>query len=132
MGRMASFLDSARRSRMTAPAPTVADDAAQELPALPLGAARQQAVQRLQIGVTGVMLMVLLVGLASVIQGRADQTDATIVPDAAPTTEPTAAKPKNDPLVEAGVVPDMPAQQPTAAQPVPPPVIVTDATPVPQ
>ena len=103
--------------------------------AVPLGGTRQQAVQRLQIGVTGVMLMVLLVGLASVIQGRADQTDATAVPDAAPTTEPTEEKPKNDPLAEAGVVPDMPAQQSAAAQPVvidaaPPPAVVTDTAPV--
>lgn len=136
MVRMASFLDSARRSRVTASVPAAADDAAGEMPvAVPLGGTRQQAMQRLQIGVTGVMLMVLLVGLASVIQGRADQTDATTVPDAAPTTEPTEEKPKNDPLAEAGVVPDMPTQQPATAQPVvidtaPPPVIVTDATPV--
>lgn len=68
MVRMASFLDSARRSRVTASVPAAADDAAGEMPvAVPLGGTRQQAMQRLQIGVTGVMLMVLLVGLASVI-----------------------------------------------------------------
>ena len=61
----------------------------------------------------GIVMMILLVGLASIIQDRAAETDATTVPAAAPTTEPTQAPPQNDPLVEAGVVPDLPAQ-PTA------------------
>lgn len=71
-------------------------------------ARRERTVQRLQIGVTGVALMILLVGLASVIQNRAAQTDATAVPEAAATTEPQQSATQSDPLVEAGVVPDMP------------------------
>ena len=63
----------------------------------------------LQIGATGVILMILLVALASVVSNRAARTDATAVPEAAPTTEPSAMAPQNDPLVEAGVVPDLPA-----------------------
>lgn len=77
------------------------------------GARRERTIQRLQIGITGIVMMILLVGLASIIQNRAAETDATTVPAAAPTTEPTQAAPQNDPLVEAGVVPDLPVQ-PTA------------------
>ncbi len=80
-------------------------------------ARRERTMQRLQIGITGVVLMILLVGLASVIRDRADQSDATAVPEAAPTTEPTQAPPQNDPLAEAGVVPDMPAEPVASAIP---------------
>lgn len=76
---------------------------------VPLGGTRQQAMQRLQIGLTGVTLMILLVGLASIVQNRAKETDATAVPEAAPTTEPTESANQSDPLVEAGVVPEMPS-----------------------
>jgi hypothetical protein len=92
-------------------------------------ARRTRTIQRLQIGVTGVALMILLVGLASIVQNRAAQTDATAVPEAAPTTEPTAAAPQNDPLVEAGVVPDMPAQP--AATPTAPSVPPATQAPAP-
>ena len=87
-----------------------------ELPEIgvPAGGRRARNVQRLQVGVAGVVLMIMLVGLASVIQNRAAETDATAVPEAAPTTEPSALPQRNDPLVEAGVVPDLPTQ-PTAA-----------------
>ncbi|MEX0342472.1 MAG: hypothetical protein AB3N06_07790 [Erythrobacter sp.] len=82
-----------------------------ELPDVPgADARRERTMQRLQIGITGIVLMILLVGLASIIQDRAAESDATTVPAAAPTTEPTQAAPRNDPLVEAGVVPDLPAQ----------------------
>ena len=74
------------------------------------GARRERTIQRLQIGITGIILMILLVGLASVVRNRAAETDATTVPAAAPTTEPTVQPTQADPLVEAGVVPDLPAQ----------------------
>ena len=82
---------------------------------VPLGGTRSQSVQRLQIGIGGVVAMVLLVGLASLIQDRTREVDAEAVPAAAPTTEPSAAPVQNDPLVEAGVVPDLP-KTPTASQ----------------
>ena len=42
---------------------------------------------------------------------RADQTDAEAVPEAAATVEPEAAEaPQSDPLAEAGVVPELPAE----------------------
>ena len=75
---------------------------------VPLAGTRAQSIQRLQIGMGGVILMVLLVGLASLIQDRTREVDAASVPGAAPTTEPSTAPTQQDPLVEAGVVPDLP------------------------
>ncbi|XUU59382.1 hypothetical protein ACRAQ6_07240 [Erythrobacter sp. HA6-11] len=85
--------------------------------AAPLGGTRAEAVQRLQVGLSGIAAMILLVGLANVIQNRARETEQLSVPEAAPTTEPTAAPQQRDPLADAGVVPDLP---------------VDDASPVPQ
>lgn len=99
-----------------------------ELPEVqPGGAQRMRNLQRLQIGITGVVLMVLLVGLASLVENSAAEIDATSVPEAAPTTEPTEAQQQNDPLVQAGVVPDLPAPQ-TAQSSAPQPI----QTPAPQ
>ena len=79
-------------------------------PAAPLGGTHAQAMQRLQIGLAGLGAMVLMIGLANVIMDRAQQTEADAVPQAAATVaaEPVAP-PQNDPLAEAGVVPDLPA-----------------------
>ena len=82
----------------------------------PLGGTRAEAVQRLQVGLSGIAAMILLVGLANVIQNRARETEQLAVPEAAPTTEPTAAPQQRDPLADAGVVPDLPADD---ASPVP-------------
>ena len=90
-------------------------------------ARRERTVQRLQIGATGIVMMILLVGLASIIQDRAAETDATTVPEA----EPTQTAPRNDPLVEAGVVPDL-AVEPTAVPDTvltPPPRVESNASP---
>lgn len=83
--------------------------------ATPPAIARQEAIQRLQIGVTGIAAMVLLVGLASIIGSQADVTEEAAVPEAAPTTEPAPAPSQANPLADAGVVPDI------AAEPAPPP-----------
>lgn len=77
-----------------------------ELPLVPDGR-RARTVQRLQIGLTGITLMVMLVGLASIVQDKARAIDAVSVPGAAATTEPSDAASGADPLVEAGVVPDL-------------------------
>ncbi len=82
--------------------------------AVPLGGTREEAMQRLQVGLFGIFAMVLLVGLAGAIGSQAELTEAASVPDAAPTTEPTEAPPQRDPLVDAGVVPDIPVE-PTPA-----------------
>ena len=84
---------------------------------VPLGGTREEAMQRLQIGVFGICSMVLLVGLASIIGTQAELTEQAAVPEAAPTTEPTEAPPQRDPLVDAGVVPDIPVEPSPSATP---------------
>ena len=88
-----------------------------QLPPAPLGGTRSQAVQRLQVGLGGVFGIVLLVGLAGLIQDRADQTERDSVPEAAPTNAPDPQPTGADPLVEAGVVPDLPATPTPEPQP---------------
>jgi hypothetical protein len=81
-----------------------ADEPAGILP----GAARSESLQRLQIGIFGLAMMILLVGLASIIGSQANLAEAAAVPDASPTTEPvTADSPQPNPLEDAGVVPDI-------------------------
>jgi hypothetical protein len=76
----------------------------------PLGGTRAQAVHRLQIGLSGIAGMVLMIALADTILSRADEAEASSVPEAAATVEAVETDaPKNDPLAEAGVVPDLPA-----------------------
>jgi hypothetical protein len=87
---------------------------------LPLSEARHEAIQRLQIGVFGIAAMVLLVGLASIIGSQAEIIEDAAVPDAAPTTEPSATPSQANPLADAGVVPDI------AAEPSPSPAIPLD------
>lgn len=74
----------------------------------PVGGTRAEAVQRLQIGLSGLAAMLLLVGLANIIQDRARISEASAVPEAAPTVAPSAPPALTDPLADAGVVPDMP------------------------
>jgi len=92
--------------------------------AAPLGGTRAEATQRLQIGLFGLGSMVLLVGLASIIGNQANLTRENAVPQAAPTTEPTAPPPQRDPLADAGIVPDI-AVEPEPA-PIEEPVILPD------
>ncbi len=75
--------------------------------------ARAESVHRLQIGLSGIAAMILLVGLANIIQDRARESEERSVPEAAPTTEPSAQPSQTDPLADAGLVPDLPAE-PTA------------------
>lgn len=103
--------------------PDLAVGAEEELASPPLGGTRAEALQRLQIGLSGLAAMLLLVGLANIIQDRARVSEASAVPEAAPTVAPSAPPPLTDPLADAGVVPDMPADgtaepgQPTAIVP---------------
>lgn len=101
--------------RLRGDQPDTADDGSAP-PAAPLGGTHAQAVQRLQIGLAGLGAMVLMIGLANVIMDRAQQTEADSVPQAAATVSPEPiAPPQNDPLAEAGVVPDLPADPNPAA-----------------
>lgn len=93
--------------------------------AAPLGGTRAQALHRLQIGVSGIVVMIMLVALADVVRDRADQAEAESVPDAAATTAPeTVDTPQSDPLADAGVVPDLPAEP--AATPTQEPAILPE------
>lgn len=76
----------------------------------PLGGSKAEATQRMQVGFFGLGSMILLVGLASIIGTQADRSEERSVPDAAPTTEPTEAPPQRDPLADAGIVPEIPAE----------------------
>lgn len=97
-----------------------ADDAAGALQTIsPAASERAEAMQRLQVGIFGIGAMVLLVGLASIIGGQADRNDQLAVPEAAPTTEPSAAPAQANPLADAGVVPDIGAEPSPSPSPKP-------------
>jgi hypothetical protein len=88
-------------------------------PALLLGGTRAQAMQRLQIGVFGLATMILLIGLAQIIMNQAREAEAGVVPEAAPTvarSETPAAE--SDPLADAGVAPEVPAEPEAEAPPI--------------
>jgi hypothetical protein len=98
--------------------------------AAPLGGTRGEAVQRLQVGVSLLVGVLLLVGIANVIENRAKEVEATTVPEAAATVPATPSTPQNDPLADAGVVPDIPADGGTGAtaSPTPSPTMDTPVT----
>lgn len=81
-----------------------------EQPDAPADQRRAEAVHRLQIGLSGLAAMILLVGLANIIQDRARLEDAKTVPEAAVAADIGLTAPKPDPLADAGIVPDMPAE----------------------
>lgn len=87
---------------------------------VPLAGTRSQTIQRLQVGLAGLSGMVLLVALASIIMERAQEADASAVPEAAATMTAQDSPKARDPLADAGVVPDLPANPspaPTANAP---------------
>lgn len=72
---------------------------------------RSESIQRLQIGLAGLGMMILLIGLAQVVYDRAQLSEAESVPAASSTVAPKEPAPvRNDPLAEAGVVPDLPSE----------------------
>ena len=95
----------------------------QELPRAPLAGTNSQSIQRLQVGLFGLAAMVMLVTLANIIRTNADQNEATVVPEAAPTvTADQNTEAASDPLADAGVVPETqaePAGESNAAAPRP-------------
>lgn len=67
---------------------------------------RQEGLQRVQIGLTGLAGVVLLVGLANIVIEKARLDDATLPPTAVPTlTTTTNATAPKEPLAELGVQP---------------------------
>lgn len=89
---------------------TVPDDVLE--PQFPTArSARSQALQRIQVGASLLIGIVLIVGLANVIEERAKQSDQAVVPEAAATVAPAPVQPAaKDPLADAGVVPDLPTE----------------------
>ncbi len=77
-----------------------------EAPSVSLSRSRAEAVHRLQMGLLGLGAIVLMVGLAQVVMERAMEAEAHTVPEAAATVAPTRTASPNDPLADAGVVPD--------------------------
>lgn len=84
-----------------------------EQPDASVDRSRAEVVHRLQIGLSGLAAMILLVGLANIIQDRARIEDAKTVPEAAVTGNQSLTPSQPDPLADAGIVPDLPAE-PTA------------------
>ena len=79
---------------------------------------RAQAVQRLQAGLFGIAAIVLIVGLANIINDRAREVDAVTKPVA--TASPSAvASPGSDPLADVGVVPSSAPDASPMAKPAP-------------
>lgn len=76
----------------------------------PAPATRAEGIQRLQVGLFGIAVTVLLVGLASIIGSQADRAEEAAVPDAAPTTEPSPAEAGGGSATNGAVVPDIPAE----------------------
>ena len=92
------------------------DDAVQS----PLAGERRMTAKRLQVGLLGIGAMILLVGLANIIMNGVKETQATVVPEAAPPVVVTEAEPPpRDPLADAGVVPDLPADPDAPTEQVP-------------
>lgn len=81
-----------------------------EAASVPLGGTRAERVQRVQVGLFGLGAMILLVALADVVIQRAAQTEANAVPEAAPTVTASESAAPRDPLADAGVVPELPAE----------------------
>ncbi|MFA9201345.1 MAG: hypothetical protein ACEQR8_09215 [Cypionkella sp.] len=94
-----------------------ADATADETLLPPLAGTRAQALHRLQVGLSLLLGIVLIVGLANVIEERATQSEAAAVAPVAATTAPVAPAPANDPLADAGVLPAEAVPQ----KPAPPP-----------
>jgi hypothetical protein len=82
-----------------------------DAPLVTQGKMRAEAIKRLQIGLTGLAVMLLLVGLANVIKDRAKQSEQAAEPEVEAqvvVAKPTPA-PNKDPLADAGVVPELPS-----------------------
>ncbi|MBS0254112.1 MAG: hypothetical protein JSS36_02595 [Proteobacteria bacterium] len=78
---------------------------------------RAQAVQRLQVGLFGVAVMLLVVALANIVMDRARQADAASGLAVA-SHAPSAASPAhNDPLADIGVAPAPDSARPRPRQP---------------
>ncbi|TIX51365.1 hypothetical protein [Alteraurantiacibacter aquimixticola] len=98
----------------------------------PLSGTRAQRIQRLQVGIAGLTVMVLMVGLADIIISSAQQNQVAVPEDLPPvTTQDVPPPPSRDPLADAGVVPNLPAEPEATASPVLAPPDTGDVPPPP-
>lgn len=83
-----------------------------DAPLVAPGKSRAEAVKRLQIGLTGLFAMLLLVSLADIIRDRAAESEKGNVADVTASVQAGASEaPSNkDPLADAGLVPELPAE----------------------
>jgi hypothetical protein len=82
---------------------------------------RAQAVQRLQAGLFGIAAVLLVVGLANIINDRARLTERAENPASA-RSSPSASPGTSDPLVDIGVMPSsVPSEAPSASASAVPP-----------
>ncbi len=99
-----------------------------EQPPSPLAGTRSQSIQRLQVGLFGLAAMVMVLGLADIIMSTAENnqvaTAEELPPVSAEDVPPPTPQPQRDPLAEAGVVPDLPAEPEPEAQSTAVPAVV--------
>ncbi len=78
---------------------------------------RAEAVQRMQAGLFGLAAIVLIVGLANIINDRATLSEAGTKP-VSPTNAQATAAAISDPLADIGIVPSAsPSDKPQSGQP---------------
>lgn len=81
----------------------------------------ESAVQRLQVGLVGLLVVLICVSIASMILSRADSTEAASAKrDSDSAVGEAAQSASEDPMVELGVtpvVPEQPDKQPAPANP---------------
>lgn len=72
---------------------------------------RQEALQRMQIGLAGLAVIILLIVLTETILRQTAQNTAKVVVAEATAPKNDKTAPQIDPLAEAGLVPDLPAEE---------------------
>ena len=93
----------------------------------PLAGTRAQKVQRLQVGIFGLVCMILVVALADIVVSRADETEASVVSKIGPADLPAEPAAPRDPLADAGVVPELPVETGAPPEDVQPAPVVNNA-----
>ena len=94
-------------------------------PSPPRRELRSQAFYRLQVGLIGLVVTLMMVGLANIIMDRALMSEQRVDPATQVMPSPTAAaaegaaETSSEPLSDIGVVPDLPRNDPAAPGPLP-------------
>ena len=114
----------------------LANDAGGDALSSPFAGTRAQRIQRLQVGLFGLAAMVMVLGMADIIMSTAESNQVVTSEDLPPVNaeDVPPPTPQRDPLAEAGVVPELPAEPETgttqgAQQRLPAPVSGADVPP---